>query len=528
MKQRNSSSRRRLVMTAWMSVAFFSVVGFFTAAVLLLAPHKMTEVINELSAHGSDYKLPTQSQSSLDSRDSAEVKALRGFSKVFVNLAKQAKPAVVFLQVSKKTEGRQVAPFFGLPEEFFGRGFQQPRIQRGAGSGFIVDLEKGYVITNNHVIDGAESIKIVTVDEQEYEGKVVGGHKDSDVAVVQFSDLSQLDKDAVSQATFGDSDLVEVGEWVVALGAPFQLPQTLTVGVVSALGRERIIGGRTALEDFIQTDASINPGNSGGPLLNLDGQVIGINTAISSSSGSSAGIGFAVPSNIARRIAESLINTGTVIRGFIGITGQDAQLLSGDMLEKIGASPGQKGAIVYSVIPESPGEASGLKPYDIIVELEGEPLKNFSELRTRIAFVPPGTAVDLKVLRQGKELDLKLVVGNSDDFDGDGAPSESQSRAPSAASERFGFSLRALNDSLKESYRVVADQGVLITEVAPRGLADRFGFRVGDIIIEINRSEVTDPGVILKAFEEAESNGNEVLVLIERDRRNQLVVVSLK
>ncbi len=527
----NPRNKRRLILGA--VVSLFAALGVVSAYFLAFAPSKINEVVDSISAHGSNYSLPKGSV--VDPENEEEVQALKSFSKVFVNLAKKTKPAVVYIRVKKKASERPSGGFFGFPEEFFGpefrrRGPGSRRFQEGAGSGFIVDKEKGYVITNNHVIEGAESITITTIDEREYEGKLVGGHKDSDVAVIQFANLEKLDREAVSQVSFGDSDQVEVGDWVVALGAPFQLPQTLTVGVVSALGRERIIGGRTSLEDFIQTDAAINPGNSGGPLLGLDGTVIGINSAISSTSGASAGIGFAIPSSIARNIAESLINTGKVERGFIGITGQDANALSSEMLEKIGMSASQRGAIVFSVIPGSPGEAAGLQPYDIIVELDGESLKNFSQLRTRIAFVAPGTVVKLKVLRQGKEQDIDLKVGSSEDYKSEmgQGPSDGSGSRPSASSEKFGFSLQALNDTLRRSFGVQAEKGVLIADVQERGLAARFGFRTGDVILEVDRNPVSEPDRVVKAFADAEEEGGEILVLIEREQRKQLIVVSLK
>jgi serine protease Do len=520
--------RRFLLVSITAVLALFGVLAVY---LLAFAPERIPDVVRSVSAFGNSYELPAGEEPAEE--HSADIKALRSFSKVFVNLAKKVKPAVVYIQVKKKADPAEGRGFFGIPEEFFGPQFRRrmPRFQEGAGSGFIVDKEKGYVITNNHVVSGAEEIKIITNDEREFAGKVVGVHKDSDVAVVQFTDMSKVDKDAIAQVTFGDSDKVEVGDWVVAIGAPFQLPQTLTVGVVSALGRERIIGGATALEDFIQTDAAINPGNSGGPLLGLDGQVIGINTAISSSSGSSAGIGFAVPSNIARNIAEALINTGKVERGFIGITGQDAHGLSPEMLEKIGADRNQRGAIIFSVLPGSPGERAGLQPYDIILEMDGEPLRNFSQLRTRVAFVAPGTTVKLKVLRSGSTKNVDLVIGSSDEFKpqdeaGDGGSSSSEE--PSVGAERFGFSLRALDESTRRSAGVAAEKGVLITAVAEGGPAAGFGFRVGDVIVEVNRVPAKSPEEVVNQLKDAEESGKEVLFLVERDRRNQLIVVSLR
>jgi serine protease Do len=532
----NQSKKRPVKGLVVRVVGVLAFVGALSLYFLMFAPDRIPKVVSNIQALGNTYSFPQASPGSAPNSDD-DLRMMRSFSKVFVNIAKASRPSLVFIRVRKKAApnmGRGMNPF-GFPDEFFfpfgrppGMDRREQPFQESAGSGFIVDLEKGYVVTNNHVIDGAESLMISTIDERQYPGKLIGGHKDSDVAVVQFEDLKSVDRSTLAQVAFGDSDKVEVGDWVVALGAPFQLPQTLTVGVVSALGRERIIGENTALEDFIQTDAAINPGNSGGPLLNIDGQVIGINTAISSMSGSSAGIGFSVPSNIARNIAERLINTGKVERGFLGIQGQDVDTLSTEVLAKLSLPPNQKGAFVYSVVDGSPADKAKLQPYDVVFEMDGQELKNFSQLRTRVAFMTPGTTIVLGVLRGGKKMTVNLVVGSSEDF----KPNEegaSEAR-PDGVQEnsKFGFALAVLTEELRKARNIAAKSGMLVTEVDERGAAARLGLRAGDLITELDRSPVTSPSQVFKAFEAAEKSGKEVLVLIERQRRSKLIVISLQ
>lgn len=517
-------------------IGMLAALGAASIYTLFFAPEKIPEVVKGMQALGSSYTLPNQNSKSII--DDSDIKVLKSFSKVFVNIAKTSRPALVYIRTRKKVDQSRQRNPFGFPDQFFfpfgapppGSGREGPKqFEEAAGSGFIVDLEKGYIVTNNHVISGADQITISTIDDREYKGKLIGGHKDSDVAVVQFEDLKAIDRSTLAQVTFGDSDKVEVGDWVVALGAPFQLPQTLTVGVVSALGRGLIIGGASALEDFIQTDAAINPGNSGGPLLSIDGHVIGINTAISSMSGSSAGIGFSVPANIARKVAEKLINTGKVERGFIGIQGNDANTLNEEMLKKFNLGPNQKGALVFSVVPGSPGEKAGLEPYDIIIEMDGQELKNFSQLRTRVAFMSPGSVIKLVVLRGGKKMKVNLTIGSSEEFKLDSDSGTNDDKPDNVtASDKFGFALSELTPQLRKSENIAAKQGVVIAEVAENGLAARFGLRANDVITEINRNPVKNPAEVVKVFADAEKDGKELLVLIERQRRAKLIVVSLK
>ena len=382
-------SRRSLFAAAGVS-AFLAVSGYFAGT----------------------HQVPVGAPSVALAEQSSTVSApanVQDMSRIFVNIAKQTRPALVYIEVRARATQANLPE--GIPPQFFQQfGIpQQQQEQRGAGSGFLTDLGNGYVTTNAHVVKNATEIKVTTFDNRKFSAKVLGSDPSVDIAVLKIQNFTP---GALKQVNFGNSDSMEVGDWVVALGAPFGLPQTLTHGVVSALGRGDIVGNQ-ALEDFIQTDAPINPGNSGGPLLNLKGEVIGINTAISSPSGSSAGIGFAVPSHMAQLAGDMLIKDGKITRGYLGFQGQDLRDLSPDVLGQLKVTEETAGALVAGVLPNSPADKGGLKSYDMITALDGKPVSSFTQLRTKIAFTKPGTEVALSVRRGGRPVELKLTVGRA-------------------------------------------------------------------------------------------------------------------
>lgn len=506
------------------SIALFAMLGVVSGGVLLFAPDKLDQVQSSLTALGSKgYKLPDVSP--IPHSSEQEIKTLKTFSKVFVNLAKQSRPALVFIKTKREVQGRGRGGF-PFPDDFFFPFFPPqggPRergVQEAAGSGFIVDLKSGYVLTNNHVVQEANDITVQTFDDRKFKAKLIGSEPSVDVAVLKLENFSA---GSLRQLGLADSDEVEVGDWVVALGAPFSLPQTLTVGVVSALGRGGVLGGG-ALEDFIQTDAAINPGNSGGPLVNLDGKVIGINTAISSPTGSSAGIGFAVPANMARLAAEMLINDGRVIRGFLGIDGRDFNELSPDVLRELKLTEDSQGTMIVGVVKGSPAEKAELKPYDVIQTLNGSPVSSFSQLRTRLAFTKPGTEVRLGILRDGKKLDVRVKIGQfspdvaRQDLDNDNDNS-------SGVAGEFGLSLKVLNPELRKQLGVRATLGVLVAGVSDDSYAAFAGLRRGDVITEINRKPIKSVKDVEAALKTSKDNPRDLLFLIERNGRNQLIVL---
>jgi Do/DeqQ family serine protease len=349
--------------------------------------------------------------------------------------------------------------FFGVPDQPQEREFQS------IGSGVIVDAAKGYVLTNNHVIDKAKQIKIRLSDDREFDAKLIGHDPDTDLAVLQ------IEADKLTAVPIGDSDKLEVGDFVVAIGSPFNLRQTVTSGIVSALGRTEVSDG---LGDFIQTDASINPGNSGGALVNLRGELVGVPSMIFSRSGGNIGIGFAIPVNMANSIMTQLIEYGEVQRGRIGITGQN---LTPDLAKAFGMKE-TRGAVVTRVLPDSPAEKAGVKSEDIITEANGKTIHSFEELRNIVGLLRVGDSVELKVLRDGKPKTLKVKIGKDDE-----AVAAGENLHPSLA----GASFAPVDDSARQAG---IDTGILVQNVEQGSPAARAGLRPGDVIVSVNRKPV--------------------------------------
>src|SRR6266516_5150486 len=329
----------------------------------------------------------------------------------FVSLAKKMRPVVVNISTTQVSEGRgpqefgnpfgEDDPFNDFWRRFFGAPMPRgPQRQRSLGSGFIIDSD-GSILTNNHVVENAQKIVVrLSGDEQDYEAKVVGRDPKTDIAIIKINAKTNL-----LAATLGDSDRLEVGEWVVAIGNPFGLDGTVTSGIVSAKGRHNITQG--AYDNFIQTDASINPGNSGGPLINLRGEVVGINTAIFSRTGGNIGIGFAIPTNLVKGVLPQLKNKGKVVRGYLGTV---IQRVTPELADTLGLkSP--HGALVAETTKGGPAEHAGIRVGDVIVEFNGKEIKDSAELPLQVASVAPGKTVEVKILRDSKEMTLPLTVG---------------------------------------------------------------------------------------------------------------------
>src|SRR5713226_521072 len=405
---------------------------------------------------------------------------LHALEDAFGSVADRVTPSVVNVSVkSKRTpavegsmppEGEQrFREFFG--PEFYERFFTRraPREEsRAAGSGVIVDA-RGYILTNAHVVEGAVDIEVRLSDDRKFSATLVGSDPKTDLAVVKIDPGSS----ALPPAMLGDSDKLRIGQWAIAIGNPFGLDRTVTVGIISATGRTRV--GVATYEAFIQTDASINPGNSGGPLLNIDGRVIGINTAIVSSG---QGIGFSIPINMAREVMTQLIDKGRVVRGWLGISIQD---LSPDLAAGFGV-PGVGGVLVADVIKDSPAEAGGLKAGDIIVELAGSPIKETTDLQKRVAAIPPGGPAALTVLRDRKPTKLSIKIGEQ--------PTDETVVAAAPKGAGLGLSVEALTPDLARTYGLTGRSGVVVTDVAEGSAAAVAGIRGGDLILEINRRAV--------------------------------------
>jgi serine protease Do len=396
----------------------------------------------------------------------------------FISLAKKLGPSVVNVSTSRVrgTERNTPAPFGGNDpaEEFWQRFFggrtpRGPQRQRGVGSGFIVDGD-GTILTNYHVIDGAQKLSVTLDDGKSYEAKVIGRDQKSDIAVIKIEAGRSL-----PAAPLGDSDQLEVGEWVMAIGKPFGLDQTVTSGIVSAKGRNI---GQGPYDNFIQTDASINPGNSGGPLLNLRGEVVGINTAIFSQSGGNIGIGFAIPSNSVKELLPQLRDKGKVVRGFIGVS---VQKVSPEIAESLGINPA-RGALVADLVKAGPAERAGVKTGDVIVEFDRRPIKDSADLPQQVARVVPGAAVQIKVIRDGKEATLSLTIGEMKETEVAAAAQEGE----------LGLTVQPLTPELAETLGLERSAGLVISAVKPGSAADEAGLRSGDVLVEINRQPVNN------------------------------------
>ncbi len=393
-------------------------------------------------------------------------------SKAITKVAKENIPAVVHIDVIQRRE--VVNPFFPFENDPFFRYFfggpQMPRKfkqeLRGLGTGMIMD-KKGYILTNNHVVAGASEIKVLLANGEHYPAKLIGTDPKTDLAVIKIS----ADK-PLPHVTFGDSDKVEVGQWVVAIGHPRGLDQTVTQGIISAKHRRGIMDP-SSYQDYLQTDAAINPGNSGGPLLNLKGEVIGVNAAIVTQSGGFEGIGFAIPSNMALHIAKELIAHGKVRRGWLGVSVQD---LTPELAEAFHVKE-NKGALVADVVKNGPAYKAGIRRGDIIVSYGGKAVSDASTLRNLVALTRVGKEVPVEIIRKAKHKTLSVVVGSLE---------QAMKMRLSSLKERLGVEVRPATDKDVERYGLGAKQGVVIIWVDPRGPLGKAGFEVNDMILEIN------------------------------------------
>jgi len=404
-------------------------------------------------------------------------------------------PAVVSVKVEGTAQQSQ-----RIPEElkkYFGEeGADQAQPFEGLGSGVVIDAAKGYVLTNNHVISEADKISVQMNDGREFEAKLIGGDDQSDIALLQLQNATNLTQIAVA-----DSDKLRVGDFAVAVGNPFGLGQTATSGIISALGRSGL--NLEGLENFIQTDASINRGNSGGALLNLNGELIGINTAILAPGGGSVGIGFAIPSNMARTLAQQLIDFGEVKRGLLGIKGME---MSADIAKAFNLNV-QRGAFVSEVLPNSGSAKAGIKSGDVIVSLNDKPLSSFAELRSRIATTEPGTKVKLGLLREGKPMTVEVTLDKS--------------TSSSASAEMIAPALQGA--TLSDGQLKDGTKGITLESVEKSSPAAQAGLHEEDVIIAVNRTRVQSIAEMRKVLENKPAvialqivRGNDTLYILLR------------
>jgi len=445
----------------------------------------------------------------------------KALSKAFTAVAKQASPAVVFIKVEINPadndnfgmQGGQwdgQSPYAPFNDDFLQRFFgfqgkpQQPQPQIGQGSGFIISAD-GYIMTNAHVVKGADKIEVTLNDGEVKTATLIGADPHTDLAIIKIEgkDFPFL--------KLGDSESLEVGEWVIAIGSPFQLQASLTVGVVSAKGRQGL--NISDLEDFIQTDAAINPGNSGGPLLDLDGNVIGINTAIVSRSGGYMGIGFAIPSNMARNVMDQIIKKGSVTRGYLGVTLQavDKEIAAGFNLAKV------EGVLISGVEKGSPAEKAGIQQGDIVLEYNGKPIKSLQTFRYDVSMMNPGSTVAMKINRKGKILTIPVTLSSAAD-----------AASPAVISQKLGIEVENMNAELARQLGFTGmEEGVVITKVKPGSPAAMAGIRPGFLIQAINHKKISNTADYEAALNDSSQN-KRVLLLVRHGKMTRFYSIRIE
>jgi serine protease Do len=428
----------------------------------------------------------------------------------FTDIALSVSPAVVNIRTEKVVKGGgpvfrhfqspfgKEDPFHDFFERFFGDVPRREFKQRSLGSGFCIDKE-GFIVTNNHVVENADKIKVKLKDGKEYDAKIVGRDAKTDIALIKVKSWRGF-----KTVGLGDSDELKVGEWVVAIGNPFGLEHTVTAGIVSAKGR---VIGSGPYDDFIQTDASINPGNSGGPLINMKGEVVGINTAIFSRSGGNVGIGFAIPISLARGIIDQLKASGTVTRGWLGVSIQD---LTPELAEYYGVKDG-KGALVGEVFEGDPADKAGIKPKDVIIEVGGEKIEDSRHLSQKVAGIPVGGEIALKVVRDGKERTYQVKIAKRTD--------EKESLALEHPKEEtdLGMTVSTLTRDLARQFDISEEEGVVVTSVERGGPADKADVQEGDLILEIDHKPIKTLEDYQMQIDKAKK-GDTIPVLVKRRR----------
>ncbi len=446
----------------------------------------------------------------------------RLLSQAFVKVVKDVGPAVVSLDVTLTqkeevygNEGNDF--FFGPPDMFgqpntpFGTPKGKPKTREystmASGSGFIVSSD-GYILTNNHMVEGAKRIRVKMMDKREFDAKVIGTDKMTEVAVIK------IDAKDLPFARLGDSDKLEVGEWVLAIGNPFQFTNTVTSGIVSAKGRHM---GLTFYEDYIQTDAAINRGNSGGPLVNLDGEVVGINTAIWSSTGEYAGIGFAIPINMAKTVMDQLVKSGEVTRAWLGV---EMQALTLDLAKSMGVSSSE-GSLVTRVVSNSPAEKAGIKQGDIITAVDGEPMSDSGNLQKKISNATVGSQVTVTIMRDGSARDIKVTLEKLPKDLTKLGESEEESSSTDSGKE-WGFTAEKLDADTAERMGLPRDMaGIVVTSVDPGGTAMTSGLRQWDVILQVDKQPVTSVGELKEKI----TGKDQVLLLVKSGNNNRFIVM---
>lgn len=452
--------------------------------------------------------------------EATESSVSKQVSSDFTTVAKRAIPTVVAVRVKapeqklspfQRDQRSGEDPFDAFGDDFFRHFFGGPRQRQmapqnqpfiGQASGFIISAD-GHILTNNHVVKNAGQISVMLNDGSEFDAEVVGQDPNTDIAVIK------IDAKNLPHLSLGNSDNLEVGQWVVAIGNPLGLQASLTVGVVSAKGRNDLDIAR--IEDFIQTDAAINRGNSGGPLLNLDGEVVGINTAIASNMGGYMGIGFAIPSNIAQQITNQLINNGEVTRGYLGV---NLQSVNHNLAQAFGLEKAE-GALIADVKKDSPAALAGLKQGDIVISYNHTKILNIATLRNAVAMMEPGSKVNLTILREGKQLNIPVEI----------ASFPTSGELISGIETKLGFEVENITPEIAQNLGLLDEKGVIVSNVRPGSPSAWTGMKKGALIIEANKQKVSSTEEFFKVLSTTET-GKPVLLLIKQD--GQMRFLSMK
>lgn len=486
-------------------VAITLILAAFLAGILVSAS---LDIVGDLRASATNDKNPSQNI------ETANLLT----SNPFVGIARKVSPSVVNINTTRiiKNSGRRSFRGFGRNnplEDFFGEDFferffgeipERELKQKSLGSGFIIDSE-GYILTNNHVVEKADDIKVTLTNGKDYKAEIVGRDPSTDIALIKIKDNGNL-----APVSLGDSENLEVGEWVMAIGNPFGLKHTVTVGVVSAKGRTI---GAGPYDNFIQTDASINPGNSGGPLININGEVVGINTAIIASG---QGIGFAIPINMAKDIFSQLKETGHVTRGWMGV---QIQPITEELAETFSLKD-TKGALVAGVVEGDPADKAGIKRGDVIVEFDGKKVESEKDLVAMVGSTPVDKEVDVKVIRGGKEKSITVKVARK-------AEKEMVETSEKVGEDKLGLTVQDITDELAGQLGAEPGEGVLISNVESGSPSDEGGLRRGDVILEINRQSIKSTGQFRKIVADIEKE-QVVLFLVQRQGGTMFLTVKAR
>jgi serine protease Do len=424
----------------------------------------------------------------------------------FADIAESISPAVVYIE-AEKVEKVQMRGFFDSPlEDFWRRFFDEPeereqeRRSTSSGTGFFIS-EEGLCVTNNHVVENSVDIRVLSLEGKEFKAEVIGTDAESDLALIKVKG------EDFPHVALGKSDALKVGEWVVAIGNPLGLNHTVTAGIVSAKGR-LFPDLNLPYQDFVQTDAAINRGNSGGPLLNMSGEVVGINTLIFGPTGGNIGIGFAISSDLAKKVIAQLQENGRVIRGWLGVS---VVAITEDTKETFEVDEA-KGAWIYTVEDDSPADKAKLQKYDVITAVDGEPVEDSNDLTFRIAEIKPGTRVDMTIVREGKERQVEVKIGEKD---------ENKPEKPEATSEsELGLGVTEMTPRIARQYGYRSTEGLVITEIKPNSEADRKGLKMGDLILDADRQKM-ETVKDLENIIDKKKPGQVILLNVRREGRGR-------